>query len=341
MWASLLISAAIGNSAPAPLESIGFGSCINQDKKDTLFGAIVAAKPSAFVFLGDNMYLDQNGSSGDFDKEYAKLAANPDFDRLTRSSQIFATWDDHDFGLNDAGVEFPRKAEAQQAFMRFWKTPADSPLRKREGVYDAQIIGPEGKRVQIILLDTRYFRSPLLRGEKGGYAPDPDPSKTMLGPAQWTWLTEELRKPAELRIICSSIQVVPDDHPFEKWSNLPKEREKLFGAIRDAKAAGVVFISGDRHLGEISAMDGGIGYPIYDVTSSAINRSSTGWRFPEVNSKRVGSIAFGNNFGLIRVDWGQSDPIVRLQLRDDEGEILFQQKLRLSWLQPGKIKPKN
>ena len=83
----------------------------------------------------------------------------------------------------------------------------------------------------------------------------------MLGEDQWAWLEEQLRTPAEVRLIASSIQVVAEDHGWEKWMNFPHERERLYRLIRETRAEGVVFLSGDRHLAELSMMDGGGGLP--------------------------------------------------------------------------------
>ena len=49
---------------------------------------------------------------------------------------------------------------------------------------------------------------------------------------------------------------------------------------------------------------------------------------------------WGNNFGLITIDWSKDDPLVRLQIRDLKGEVTIQEKLPLSMLQPGAIKSK-
>ena len=48
------------------------------------------------------------------------------------------------------------------------------------------------------------------------------------------------------RLIASSIQVVAEDHGWEKWMNLPHERERLYRLIRETGAEGMVFLSGDR-----------------------------------------------------------------------------------------------
>lgn len=145
--------------------------------------------------------------------------------------------------------------------------------------------------------------------------------------------------PAELRLLGSSIQVVAEDHGWEKWMNIPHERDRLFKLLRETKAGGVVILSGDRHLAEISMMDAGIGYPLYDVTSSGLNQGNKTWRRQEANRHRVGTMNFGDNFGTIEIDWSTSDPLVRLQIRDVVGDIIIQQKIPLGLLQPGKLKP--
>ena len=329
------------NSA-RPLERIAFGSCATQDRPQPIWERIVGVKPDIFLFIGDNIYGDTEDMNV-MRAKYGKLAAMPGFKKLRAKVPILATWDDHDFGLNDGGADYPRRAESQQVFLDFWGEPADSPRRKREGVYDAKIFGPEGKRVQIIMLDTRYFRSALKRCEncaanQGRYVPSDDASTTMLGEAQWKWLEEQLRTPAEVRIIATSIQLIPEDHGWEKWMNLPHERQRFFHLIRDTKATGVVFISGDRHLAELSMMDGGVGYPLYDLTASGMNNASLSWRRYETNRHRVGTMNWGNNFGMIRIDWNQPDPVIALQILDEDGEINIQRKIRLSTLQPGVIK---
>jgi alkaline phosphatase D len=162
----------------------------------------------------------------------------------------------------------------------------------------------------------------------------------MLGATQWRWLELELKKPAKVRILVSSIQVVAQDHHHEKWYNLPHERDRLYRLIRDTGAAGLFCLSGDRHLAELSMMDAGIGYPLYDLTSSGLTQAFSKWRKLETNRHRVMTMNFGNNFGLIAIDWSRPDPIISLQIRDAAGEVTIQEKLPLSTLQPGTIKSK-
>ena len=146
--------------AALPLSRIAFGSCATQARPQPIWDAVVATRPELTLLLGDNIY----GDTLDMDvmrAKYAKLAAMPGFQLLRKTCPILATWDDHDLGANDAGGDYPKKDESQKVFLDFFGDPADSPRRHRPGVYDAKVFGPEGKRVQVIMLDTRYFRSPL------------------------------------------------------------------------------------------------------------------------------------------------------------------------------------
>ena len=198
--------------------------------------------------------------------------------------------------------------------------------------------------MQVILLDTRYFRSPLKRKSGPRNPSDPyegntDPTTTILGDAQWRWLGEQLRVSAEVRLLVSSIQVVAQDHGFEKWMNFPHERERLFNLIRDTGAEGVIILSGDRHLAELSMMDAQLGYPIYDVTASGFNQASRSWRPFETNRHRIATMNWGDNFGLVTIDWDQPDPPISMQIRDVVGDITIQQKIRLSTIKRKAGKP--
>ena len=339
-----------GRSARAaePLTTIAFGSCAKQDQPQPIWQAVRATQPQLFVFLGDNIYGDTQDMAL-LRRKWGQLAEQPGFQALRQSCRVTGTWDDHDYGQDDAGAEYPHKRESQQIFLDFLQVPQDDPRRTREGVYSAEVYGPPGQRVQVILLDARYHRSPQKKGFqpgepgegfRGKYLPNTDPGVTVLGETQWAWLAEQLRVPAELRVIGSGVQVVPDEHGSESWGNFPNERRRLFRTIRESGATGVVLLSGDRHLAEIARLPvehpDSIGYPLYDITSSSLNAPSgnftkAGVRFAnEINSYRMGLTYFDVNFGTIQIDWTAADPIVRLQVRDLEGGVVLQQRVKLS-----------
>jgi alkaline phosphatase D len=321
------------SSKPAAVDRIAFGSCCRQGQPQPIWESIAAADPDLFILLGDNVYGDTEDMSV-LRKKYDQLAAEPGFQDLRASSTLLATWDDHDMGRNDAGADYVPRAQSKSELFRFLDEPASSPRRSRGGVYASYMFGDPGRRVQVILLDTRSFRSPLRRDTdaKGArYVPDDDPAKTMLGERQWTWLADQLRQPADVRIIGSSIQVLSEEHPFEKWGNFPRERQRLLELIERSPARGeVVLLSGDRHSAEISRMDRSGAPPLYDVTASSLNAPLKA-RNPEPNRYRVDADKFWEpNFGLIEIDWSGRSPRLTLQVHDAAGEVVREQTVSLT-----------
>lgn len=318
------------------LSKIVFGSCIKQDLPTPIFYTMAGEFPDLILFLGDNIYADTEDMN-EMRAKYDRLGANADFRRLRSSFPIIATWDDHDFGINDGGADFPQREASEREFMRFWDVPAQSPVRSRPGVYDAKIFGPEGQRVQVIMLDTRYFRSPLKTGKKrvgGPYVPDDSINKTMLGEAQWAWLQQELEKPAEVRLIGTSIQLVPEARGQEAWGNLPHERERLIRMIKETRAGGVVLLSGDRHWAELSCCHEHVPYPLYEITSSSFNQIHPRGTPTENRFRSDERTYHRENYGVVHIDWNPPKPTVTLEVKDIEGGIRIEKKINISDLQP-------
>ncbi|MEM6655006.1 MAG: alkaline phosphatase D family protein [Planctomycetota bacterium] len=334
-------AAEIGPVHPQVIDTIAFGSCAREDREQPIWDSIVAAAPDLFVFLGDNVYVDiptPPQSAGEFAAAYRALGAKPGYQRLKARCPILATWDDHDFGLNDAGKEFRLKRQSQTLLLSFFEDPPDSPRWTREGVYGAWMFGPPGKRVQVILLDTRYFRDPITPNVNwrpgdviGPYKPPAGkPGGTILGEQQWAWLGAQLQRQADLRLIGSSIQVVAGEHGWECWAHFPGEQRRLVRMISNTNAGGVVFLSGDRHMIEISKYDDPPApYPLWDFTSSGFN-----WGHAEdpvePNRHRVGPAKREPNFGVIKIDWDAG--ALSLEGRNGAGEPLMRQAVDLESL---------
>jgi alkaline phosphatase D len=320
-----------------PLTRIAFGSCADQDGPQPIWDAVLDYRPELFIFAGDNVYGDLTpGAQTPLAEAYAKAATIAGYRAIRQQVPVLATWDDHDYGSNDAGGNFPYQDEAKALFLDFWQIAPDDPRRTRKGVYYARTFGPQGKRLQVILLDTRSFRSPLLptdqRDAPGNerYLPDPDPAKTMLGEAQWAWLRAQLEQPAEVRLVVSSVQVLAEGHGWERWGNLPRERDRLFALIAATGAEGVIFLSGDRHLGALYHRPAGASYGLYEITSSSLNR-------PFVNASEAGPLRLGAvygavNFGTVDVDWWARE--VTLSVRTANGEPVHRVTIPLGELTP-------
>lgn len=316
----------------AALERIAFASCCDQRLPQPIWETVLAARPQLFLFGGDNVYASkQPWSLEQLEEAYATLARVPSFARLRDSLSHMAIWDDHDYGMNDAGAEFAHKADAKAAFLRFWRAGASDERIAREGLYQSRIFGPPGRRVQVIVPDVRWFRSPWKRTDEFGapgkerWVPDADPAKTMLGEVQWRWLEEQLRQPAELRLLYSSIQVLAEGHGWERWGNLPLERERLVRLIAQVRANGVIFLSGDRHIGALYRETAGTPYPFYEMTSSGLTHPWVSAVEPGPN--RIGELFTGQHFGTVDIDWPGRQ--VQLALRDVQGAVQRSQLVRL------------
>jgi len=337
--AAMLVAAVLMSVAcqptrtPAPARQAGslriaFGSCADQRLPQPIWDAVAAQQPDLFLFIGDVVYAD----SVDPDVVAATFqeAANIEpFARFRQRVPILAVWDDHDYGLNDGGAEHPNKAAVQELFLQFFEEPADSPRWNREGLYHAWTRQVGGARVQIIFLDTRYHRSPLkhrtLLGKKL-YIANNDPAATMLGDEQWRWLETELDRPADMRLLVSTIQALPDNHPFEKWANLPRERQRLLDLLAQPRDGMLLIASGDQHLGEISVLPREAGDDLVEITSSGMTH--TRGSLPAFNRYRVGPKVLDTNFGLIDIRADADEINVDLRVLDDEGATRVMRSLK-------------
>ncbi len=324
-------------STDKALQRIGFGSCIDQNKPQPLWGQILADKPDLFIFGGDNVYASkQPFDIANTHTAYAALAANAGFAQLRTDVPHLAIWDDHDYGLNDGGAAFPHKQASKDVFLNFWGAAPDDPRRNREGTYHSHSYGDAGQRVQIILLDNRWFLSkwkPTDQRDAPGkerYLPDTDASKTVLGAAQWAWLKAQLKQPADVRLVVSGIQVLAYGHGWERWGLFPAERQKLFDLIASTRANGVVFLSGDRHVGALYKEITHTPYPLYEMTSSGMTHP---WKdAKEAGPNRVGELFTDLHYGMVELDWTARS--VKLQLRDAQGAVRREQVVGLGALQP-------
>lgn len=324
-----------------PFTKLVFGSCLDQNKAKgaAFFQHMLDQAPDAILMLGDNVYADRRKQDRwvygpeHLEAAYQTLAANPGFQAWREQVPLLATWDDHDYGLNDAGAEYQYKTDAQRQFLNFWNVPLEDPRRAREGIYTSLTLGPGDRRTQLILLDTRSFRSPLKptdkRRAKGKerYVPDEDPSKTLLGAAQWAWLEEVVQEPVALRLIATSIQCLPEDHGWEAWRNLPLERARLLTTLARQSNHRTVFLSGDRHFGAFYEAPVGAGMPLLEVTSSSLTHP---WATADERDRLQVSRAIGEpNFGVLMIDW--EGGLLSLQARNAEtGSLLFERVVTLA-----------
>jgi len=297
---------------------IGFGSCITEKREQPIWSAIEKENIDEFFFMGDNVYGDsEDGLLEEMRKSYEKQQNM--FPDWIFNKKLNAIWDDHDYGKNDGGFEYPLKKEAQELFLEFWNVAQDDPRHLREGIYFNEEKEILGNNVNFIALDTRYHRSLLDQSDKP-YSPTQDETKTILGEDQWKWLEETLKKESDLIVIISSIQILPTNHGFEKWHNFPHERRKLLNLLKSQHKP-VVLLSGDRHKAGLYK-DG----EIIEMTSSSMNKPISKpiawlWDFlyKETDELLQGEMYSQENYGILKFERDK----ISVSLKDMQGtEIL-------------------
>jgi alkaline phosphatase D len=318
---------------------IAFGSCGHQDKDLSILDTVVTHQPALFVFLGDNIYGDTRNMRV-LKKKYRKLGRNSHFKKLKSTTPILATWDDHDYGENDAGRHYPCKKQSKKIMLRFFDEPKSSNRWTHDGIYTTQYFTIDSLTIQFLLLDLRTFRDNLLSFNKKthnagnftydlDYAPYQSGDSTLLGTEQWIWLENELKQPADIRIICSSTQFGTAYNGYETWANFPHEQERMKTLIRTTKANGIVFISGDVHYGELSRQPNPGAYDLFDLTSSGLTEE---WKFACPNGFRVGQPVRENHFGIIELKRNSTEPLIEFQLWDKQNTLRLSETIKLNSL---------
>ena len=296
------------NIVKADSIKFGLGSCLDQDYPQPIWQSIQNEDLNYFIFLGDNVYGDVPfGSLRKMRRAYEKQKLIlPDFlDEIN----VLSIWDDHDYGINDGGSNYRNKKKSQKMFLDFWEIPKEDIRHKQEGIYFTEEKIFFNKKFKLIFLDTRYFRSEL-KGPKGRYSKNDEPNATILGASQWKWFEDELNEDFDFLMIFSSIQIIPQDHGFEKWDNFPKERDKILNLIEKYKERTILF-SGDRHRSGIYKKDG-----IIEVTASSMNKP--GSTFFETDTYLIGDTYPQANFGILEI----FKKSIRIMIKDESGRVL-------------------
>ncbi len=319
-----------------PVTRIAFGSCSRQSSEEQLWNEVASLKPDLWIWGGDNIYADTHNMQV-MKAKYDQQKNRPAYQKLLTTCPITGTWDDHDYGINDGGKFYTKKQESKELALEFLGTPARHPVRQHDGLYYSYTLGNAPRDILILNLDTRWFRDTLYKeyyfdstANRKRYRYLINETGDILGEAQWTWLENELKKSkAALIIINSSIQVIAEDHDFEKWSNFPAARQRLFRLLQQFPDKRALIISGDRHLAEISKTElPGLPYPLYDITSSGLTHTwSEAWK--ETNLHRVDKLVMEKNFGLLEIYWEKTAPRIRVSIRGKDNTVFLTHEFEL------------
>jgi alkaline phosphatase D len=318
------------------ITTFGFGSCNDQNETQPLWKLISNKNFDLFLMMGDNVYASRKETKPILN-QYIKLNENSDYKKLRETTPFLATWDDHDYGVNDGGADNSEKDEARKVYLNYWRYLKTSLPKNQNAIYHSRIVGTKKERIQFILLDTRWNRSALVKnpdynpedktvtGPPKIYIPTTDTKTQILGDEQWQWLESELKKPADLRILVSSIQIIANDHYFEKWGNFPHERDRFFQLLQKTKTKNLVILSGDRHLSSIAKHDTAKNGLIYEITSSGLNKPSRATE-PEIDATYTAPSFLKINYGQATVDWIKKT--VQFDIVDVDDKVQLSQSVK-------------
>jgi alkaline phosphatase D len=294
-----------------PTFKIAIGSClyVNDppfDRPGTPYGSgfevfkqIVAQKPDAMIWLGDNVYYreaDWVTESG-MRYRYAHTRALPEMQPLLASSHNYAIWDDHDYGPNDSDRTYRGRKTALEIFKDYWANQSYGTM-ETPGIF----FRFEWGDVEFFMLDDRFHRTP--NNMPVLY------EREMFGKAQMRWLKESLvSSRAPFKVVVGGNQMINPLTFFEGFGNYPEEQQELLRFIRDARVEGVLFLSGDRHHTELLKLTVPGIYPLYEFTSSPLTSGAGRVNAEENNPARIPNtwVTGVKNFGLIEYSFAKDD----------------------------------
>jgi alkaline phosphatase D len=267
--------------------------------------------------------------------KYAKQWATSGMQTMLANTLTIGIWDDHDFGENDAGAEYPQKEASRQIMLDYFNVPKDSPRRTRvDGIYTSHVLTQADITVQIILPDLRWNRSPLesvgrlkymlskAPNDLGPYIPIKDEATTMLGETQWQWLEQQLQQPADVRVLATSLQFLPEFSGWESWANLPHERQRFLALLDKYQIDNLVIVSGDTHWSEFSQITRNNQKLLWEMTASGLTEE---WKNVSPNQHRVGESYAKANYGVIELSGKQ----LTMSIKDVSGNTVMSHTIEL------------
>lgn len=309
--------------------SPGFASIAFPGHAIKVFHYMKKKQGDFMVWLGDNVYYmfkDYRNYENMFERQLKirnRFLLLSDF---LNGQPNYATWDDHDYGWNNADSTFPGKHDALKVFKGFWPndfTHGDTAA----GIY-----------YSFRQYDTEFF----MTDNRWHLHPEGDTGSSFLGPQQLKWLQESLKKSdATFKFICIGSQVISDAWYDDSYAKYPVERNQLLNFITENNIPGVVFLTGDKHMTELSKLDWK-GYPFYDFTCSPLTA-------PIVPTKNMpgfvnhyslkNTILYKKNFGRISVTGEPGNRVCHIEVFRNGGKMKWEYNIKAADLQRGGTLP--
>ncbi|MCB0349665.1 MAG: hypothetical protein KDD38_00685 [Bdellovibrionales bacterium] len=239
---------------------IAFLSCmrVTASSIDEMWQGIPANSPDMLVFLGDNVYGNHSGKAGPdvLWERYFETRARIPFYHFYELTPVIATWDDHDFGDNNAEGDYPHKEDSLETFRAFYG--------QDEGYSEHLISGPGNAMIfsafhqHFALFDGRTNRSTK--------------QKIMFGQNQLEWFYNHRPQDERPIWLIMGSQFFGAYTKKESYEGCAKEEFNQFLAELKKWPNPVCFVAGDKHYSEIMDIEPEIlGYSSFELTSSSMH----------------------------------------------------------------------
>jgi alkaline phosphatase D len=299
-------------TAPHPEDNAKVTFCFSGDTRDTyrpftVMGAVRAQRPDFFMYLGDTIYADINGSARHLPEFWAKYRTNRNdawMQNCFAETSVYVTWDDHEV-VNDYWAANPLAPIGRKAFLDYW--PVRCPPGECERIYRSF---RWGQAAEIFILDSRQYRNP--------------DKNTMLGTGQREWLLESLAaSTANFKFIATAVPMVGGGR--DRWDGYPKERKQILSFIKDRKIRGVVFLSADMHCAAITKIprSGGLRDITAGPIAAPVNRITNG-----TAARYEYYLAENFNFAKITIDPKVDPSKLLVEFIDQDNQVFHSTTLR-------------
>lgn len=289
------------------LSKFALGSCNSQYREQPLWEWIIKDDPQLWIWGGDNVYADTEQAQS-IEEAYNLQNQVPGYKKLKENTPIIGTWDDHDYGQDNAGWELPFKRASQSFLLDFLEEPEKSPRRLQDGVYTSYEFGAPGKMAKVIILDNRFFLN------------QPDSPDDVLGEEQWRWFEEQIsNSDARVHFVVSGLSVFSYMiRRTEEWRDHPQAFERMKRLLRKHNPSGTVFLTGDKHFSSVFNRDGAL-----EFMSSGLTHTVEGRMVRTYVSRFYPNSFFGLGYGLVEINWDKEPLEIALSVKTYQENPVF------------------
>lgn len=292
--------------------TLGASSCSHQRFPLTPLSRVAQQiRCDAFLLLGDTVYADGAHSLDEYRGVWREALARRPNRLLRQSAGLVGTWDDHEI-VNDATpdtVSAEQMSAARQAAFEY------QPLRPSGGTQTRLWRTIRwGRTAELFVLDCRSERNRAT----GEY----------VSAAQMEWLKAGLASSqATFKLILNSVPI--SSYPGalfqlfakDRWEGFAAQRESLLRYIDEAPIDGVVWLSGDFHMGVVGRVsESGPGANQLEIAAGPAGQSAN----PSLSYPGPPQFDFATSANNVAVlDLNPAARTVRVRFLDGGSKTLF------------------